>query len=449
LPAAGSAGAGGYRERAGREPANDRERALSEVVAAALGLAGVDVEADFFALGGDSIVAMRLVGRARAAGLRITPRQVFAERTVAGLALVATALDPAGSPAADGVGSFPLTPVMRWLSEVEGPIDGFNQSAVVQVPAGLGWAPLLAALQAVTDRHDLLRARLDRTGDWSIVVPPVSLRAADFTVRVDVAGFDERGLWDAVAEQARIAQAALDPDRGVMIRAAWLDQAQVVAERPGEHMHLLGDQRDLAGGHLDPPGRGLMHPAQQQVDRLPGLRGDPVAMLRGEPERANGRGAVDRGEQVVLLIGDRDPLPGVERHGPPRVPADGVRLHRNRDQRGHQETPVQHGHPGQRQDDGQHRPDELGQRAAGRPGDQLDAGQHEIGRAAPGGGQVDDVAEQRRGDQAGDGARDHQEHRAGQAAPQRPDQDLQLGAGPPAARGRQQRRSAHARTVSR
>jgi aryl carrier-like protein len=314
LPAAGSAGAGGYRERAGREPANDRERALSEVVAAALGLAGVDVEADFFALGGDSIVAMRLVGRARAAGLRITPRQVFAERTVAGLALVATALDPAGSPAADGVGSFPLTPVMRWLSEVEGPIDGFNQSAVVQVPAGLGWAPLLAALQAVTDRHDLLRARLDRTGDWSIVVPPVSLRAADFTVRVDVAGFDERGLWDAVAERARIAQAALDPDRGVMIRAAWLDQAQVVAERPG---------------------------------------------------------------------------------------------------------------------------------------DQLDAGQHEIGRAAPGRGQVDDVAEQRRGDQAGDGARDHQEHRAGQAAPQRPDQDLQLGAGPPAARGRQQRRSAHARTVSR
>ncbi|MFF5289524.1 non-ribosomal peptide synthetase [Paractinoplanes globisporus] len=224
-------------ENKGREPANDRERALSEVVAAALGLDTVDVEADFFALGGDSIVAMQLVGRARAAGLRITPRQVFAERTVAGLALVATALDPAGSPEADGVGAFPLTPVMRWLSEVDGPIDGFNQSAVVQVPADLGWEPLLAALQAVVDRHDLLRARLDRGGDWSLTVPPpFSTKAAGFTVRVDVEGLDERGLWDAVAEQARIAQAALDPDHGVMIRAAWLDAGP---ERPGRLLLLV------------------------------------------------------------------------------------------------------------------------------------------------------------------------------------------------------------------
>ncbi|MFI5895174.1 amino acid adenylation domain-containing protein [Actinoplanes sp. NPDC051513] len=232
LPAPGLAG-----ENAGREPANDRERALSEVVAAALGLETVDVEADFFALGGDSIVAMQLVGRARAAGLRITPRQVFAERTVAGLALVATALDPAGEQAADGVGSFPLTPVMRWLSEVEGPIDGFNQSAVVQVPADLGWEHLLAALQAVTDRHDLLRARLDRSGDWSLTVPPPSSRkAAGFTVRVDVEGLDERGLRDAVAEQARIAQAALDPDQGVMIRAVWLDAGPA---RPGRLLLLV------------------------------------------------------------------------------------------------------------------------------------------------------------------------------------------------------------------
>ena len=71
--------------------------------------------------------------------------------------MVATATDPGGRRADDGVGTVPLTPVMRWLREVGGPIDGFNQSAVVQVPAGLGWEPLLAALQAVADRHDLLR----------------------------------------------------------------------------------------------------------------------------------------------------------------------------------------------------------------------------------------------------------------------------------------------------
>ncbi|WP_432826776.1 amino acid adenylation domain-containing protein [Dactylosporangium sp. CA-092794] len=222
---------------AGRAPRTERERVLSEVVAAALGLGAVDVEADFFALGGDSIVAMQLVGRARAAGLRITPRQVFAQRTVARLAEVATAAGPDLDRAGDGVGAFPLTPVMHWLREVDGPIDGFNQSAVVQVPARLGWEPLLAALQAVVDRHDLLRARLDRTGGWSMLVPsPGSSRAADWTVRVDVSGLDERGLWDAVAEQARAAQAGLDPGAGAMIRAAWLDAGP---ERPGRLLLLV------------------------------------------------------------------------------------------------------------------------------------------------------------------------------------------------------------------
>ncbi|AGZ43002.1 non-ribosomal peptide synthetase [Actinoplanes friuliensis] len=222
---------------AGRAPRTERERLLSEVVAGVLGLPAVDVEADFFLLGGDSIVAMQLVGRARGAGLRLTPRQVFAERTVARLAEVATVAVAETDRSTDGVGSFPLTPVMHWLSEVDGPIDGFNQSAVVQVPAGLGWEHLLTALQAVADRHDLLRARLDRTGGWSMSVPATGTsRAADWTVRVDVSGLDERGLWDAVAEQARIAQAALDPGAGTMIRAAWLDAG---ADRPGRLLLLV------------------------------------------------------------------------------------------------------------------------------------------------------------------------------------------------------------------
>ncbi|MFI6078145.1 amino acid adenylation domain-containing protein [Actinoplanes sp. NPDC051343] len=221
---------------AGRAPATERERIIAGLVAASLGLPSVGADADFFALGGDSIVAMHLVGRARAAGLRLTPRQVFAARTVAALAERATALAPSAGPGpADGVGPFPLTPVMRWLSEVEGPIEGFNQSAVVQVPAGLGWDRLLSALQTIVDQHDLLRARLDRTAGWHMVVPPRgSSRAEDWTTRVDVGGLDELG--DVVAAQARTAQAALDPGAGAMIRAVWLDAGPA---RPGRLLLLV------------------------------------------------------------------------------------------------------------------------------------------------------------------------------------------------------------------
>jgi hypothetical protein len=147
---------------------------------------------------------------------------------------VATAFEGSGGDDA-GTGSFPLTPVMRWLSEVPGPIDGFNQSAVVQVPVGLDRDRLLAALQAVVDRHDLLRARLDRTGEWSMVVPPPgSSRAADWTTRVDVSGLDSFG--DVVRTEALKAQAALDPGAGAMIRAVWLDAGPA---RPGRLLLLI------------------------------------------------------------------------------------------------------------------------------------------------------------------------------------------------------------------
>ncbi len=50
---------------------------LAEAFADVLRLPEVGVHDSFFELGGDSIVAIQLVSRARRAGLTITPRDVF------------------------------------------------------------------------------------------------------------------------------------------------------------------------------------------------------------------------------------------------------------------------------------------------------------------------------------------------------------------------------------
>ncbi len=54
-----------------------------------LGLERVGVDDSFFDLGGDSILSMQVVARARAAGVLCRPRDVFVEQTVARLARVA------------------------------------------------------------------------------------------------------------------------------------------------------------------------------------------------------------------------------------------------------------------------------------------------------------------------------------------------------------------------
>ncbi|MFC1433676.1 non-ribosomal peptide synthase/polyketide synthase [Streptacidiphilus sp. N1-3] len=230
----------------GRPPATDRERQLCAFFAEVLGLAGTGADDDFFALGGDSIVAMQLVGRARAAGLRITPRQVFQQRTVAALAAVAV-LAPVGPDGGGrahdlGTGLIPVTPIMHALRELGGPMRAYHQVALLQTPADLDRAGLLTLLQAVTNQHDMLRARLERlpagscSGGseelWWLNVPaPGTVDPACYLHQVDTAGADGAALWAAVAEQAEAAQARLDPEAGRMVQAVWFDAGPGVPGR--------------------------------------------------------------------------------------------------------------------------------------------------------------------------------------------------------------------------
>ncbi|MFE2044755.1 amino acid adenylation domain-containing protein, partial [Streptomyces sp. NPDC059477] len=232
----------------GRAPETPMEKALAAVFTQVLGLERIGVDDDFFVLGGDSIVAMQLVGRARAAGLRITPRLVFRHRTVAALAAVAEHTDAsAPRPQDDGTGTIAFTPVMHWLRELGGPVASYHQSALVRTPAALDLPGLTAVLQALADRHDLLRATLVRPSresaeDWSLHVPPAgAVDAAGWIERVDVTGLDARALEAVVRERAHAARASLDPDAGVMVRAVWCD----AGEAPGRLLllahHLVVD----------------------------------------------------------------------------------------------------------------------------------------------------------------------------------------------------------------
>ena len=227
LPAPQFSGAPG-----GRGPATAAEEVLCGLFAELLRTDRVGAEDGFFDLGGDSIMSMQLVARARAAGLVFSPRDVFTAQTPAGLARVADVAGPAGEAVADvGTGEVVLTPVMRWLLERGGPVGRFSQSVVMVVPAGAGLANLDRALGAVVDHHDMLRARLEDDGGWRLLVPePRPGPAAGLVRRVDAAGVDAAGLGGLAAAEQVAAAGRLDPAGGVMVQASWLDRG---AGQPG------------------------------------------------------------------------------------------------------------------------------------------------------------------------------------------------------------------------
>jgi acyl carrier protein len=68
-------------------PSNETERILAQAWVEALGVDRVDVDDDFFALGGNSLVAVQLIAKIRkAVGVRLPMRSLFETPTVRGLA---------------------------------------------------------------------------------------------------------------------------------------------------------------------------------------------------------------------------------------------------------------------------------------------------------------------------------------------------------------------------
>jgi non-ribosomal peptide synthase protein (TIGR01720 family) len=236
----------------GRAPRTATESALCGLYRDVLGLPEVGIDDSFFELGGDSIVSIQLVAKARKAGLEFGPKDVFRHRTVAALAQVTRNVTAAPAPAPDeGTGTMPLTPVMhRWLGR--GPERAsINQATALRVPAGLEQRHLLTALQALLDHHDALRARLvtgqeaEGRAEASLEIPEAgTVRAENVLHRVDITsdgdsdrasdrgsdvddgtanGGDPASLGERLRAETVAARDRLSPEDGVLVQAVWLD----------------------------------------------------------------------------------------------------------------------------------------------------------------------------------------------------------------------------------
>ncbi|MFC4114483.1 non-ribosomal peptide synthetase [Nonomuraea zeae] len=192
-------------------PATENERAVCAAVASVLRLDEVGADQDFFRLGGDSILAISLLSALREAGLYVTATQIFTHSTVRALAAVASRDDVSAVDRED-VATGPVTgsPILRWLGESTGAIDGFVQSVVLNTPADLTAGALGELLTAVVRRHDMLRARLVRGERWGFDVPEADEAVAAWQE-------SDRPLDECV----ELATGGLDPDGGVMLRAVW------------------------------------------------------------------------------------------------------------------------------------------------------------------------------------------------------------------------------------
>ncbi|MFH0517537.1 amino acid adenylation domain-containing protein [Streptomyces sp. M41] len=185
--------------------------------------AEVDGDTDFFRAGGDSIVAITVVNRARALGLTITPRDVFLLRTPRALAEQAGTRaqeTPATPPQVARREDGPLkpTPIILRQRELGGSLARFAQARALVAPEGAGLADARRAANAVVAAHPALRLRLRvEHGVWALSTEP----AREITVvRPDPAA-------DATTA-ANEAAGRLDPESGQVVAFSWLEPSRTL-----------------------------------------------------------------------------------------------------------------------------------------------------------------------------------------------------------------------------
>ncbi|HEV2147588.1 MAG TPA: condensation domain-containing protein, partial [Longimicrobiaceae bacterium] len=199
------------------------EEVLARVWAELLGRPRIGTDEDFFEAGGDSVLAIQMVARARKEGIEVTPRQLFEHPTVAGLARVAGVASRGAPDEEVAPGEVPLTPVQLRFFEREVPDrHHWNQSLLLAPRERLDAAVLDRALARVAAHHDALRLRFARRGGaWIQWYAEPGGQAALERVDLRAVPAGERGA--ALEAAAAKLQAGLDLEQGPLLRAALFD----------------------------------------------------------------------------------------------------------------------------------------------------------------------------------------------------------------------------------
>ncbi|KAF0716011.1 hypothetical protein As57867_003066, partial [Aphanomyces stellatus] len=159
---------------------SDSERRMAQVWSTVLGVevSNIGRNSSFFALGGDSISAIRLVSKAKAAGFFLTTARIMKNHVFECLMEFVEPLDLTSATCTNSSepGDVPLSPVQlfNFTKEWEN-VHFWNQSISLKPRRKLFLDEITCAMQQLEKHHEMLRARFNfsmETG-WSQYLPKV------------------------------------------------------------------------------------------------------------------------------------------------------------------------------------------------------------------------------------------------------------------------------------
>ena len=147
------------------------ETTLQRIWAQCLGVGSIDRNANFFEVGGDSLIAISVAMTAGNEGLDLTPQDLYEHQTVAALAKALVERYAAGGLARQAPGEVEHPPVppniTHFLEHGLGEAGRWRIPLILRLRPDVAVEDVRSVLSAVTNQHDALRVRfVQRAGTW-------------------------------------------------------------------------------------------------------------------------------------------------------------------------------------------------------------------------------------------------------------------------------------------
>lgn len=211
-------------------PTNAVESALVGIWQNVLHVKSVGVDDDFFALGGDSIVAIQVAAKARDMNLFFVPSQLFSHPTIKKLATIIKLTKNADNHVASLSNSdlnptcIPLTPIQRWFFEQQHKeLNCFNHVMLVELTFALDIAALEQALFHLYKHHDTLRINfIQKNNSWQqCYTEPDSFKKNEIIERVNISDVSTIDIANHIESKLSEASNIIDIKRAPLIRVLY------------------------------------------------------------------------------------------------------------------------------------------------------------------------------------------------------------------------------------
>ena len=208
-------------------PRNQTETILTQIWQDVLKVSHVGINHDFFELGGDSIVSLQIIAKARAFGIHFSPADIFKYSSIAQLT---PHIQHRGTEESGNIlltsGEVPLTPIQQWFFQQ--PLvhpEQSNQAILLDLKSEIAPGSLPGILEQITASHEVFRLRFRQHPDgWKQYLTKDGQTIAFDTV--DLSKINNAELEQEIAAIANQFHGQLDLEHGPLARAVYFQTGE-------------------------------------------------------------------------------------------------------------------------------------------------------------------------------------------------------------------------------